>query len=240
MVFLRYMYTLTWQRDGKLLSGVAVVVRLAKYILSSFQKEFEDTKGKNRIRNSKTHRQHNAQKIAKHRATHCFIWRMVIGGWKKRWWIVNVLDLENICWFSLDCPFLITPSVFFNVCISCIFALFNTLSAFQLVPFHQKGAWYSRSLCVNIQLCTRHYTCWYSRSLCVNIQLCTRHYTCWYSRSLCVNIQLCTRHYTCSNTTTFMSSPMVRCIRYNILVITFASDMREVGTLLNINRYLHQ
>jgi hypothetical protein len=42
---------------------------LAKYILSSFQKEFEDTKGKNRIRNSKTHRQHNAQKIAKHRAT---------------------------------------------------------------------------------------------------------------------------------------------------------------------------
>jgi hypothetical protein len=202
MVFLRYMYTLTWQRDGKLLSGVAVVVRLAKYILSSFQKEFEDTKGKNRIRNSKTHRQHNAQKIAKHRATHCFIWRMVIGGWKKRWWIVNVLDLENICWFSLDCPFLITPSVFFNVCISCIFALFNTLSAFQLVPFHQKGAWYSRSLCVNIQLCTRHYTC--------------------------------------SNTTTFMSSPMVRCIRYNILVITFASDMREVGTLLNINRYLHQ
>jgi hypothetical protein len=43
---------------------------------------------------------------------------------------VNVLDLENICWFSLDCPFLIAPSVFFNVCISCIFALFNTLSAF--------------------------------------------------------------------------------------------------------------
>lgn len=62
------MYTLTRQRDGKLLSGVAVVVRLAKYILSSFQ-EFEDTKGKNRIRKSKTHRQHNAQKIAKHRAT---------------------------------------------------------------------------------------------------------------------------------------------------------------------------
>jgi len=69
MVFLRYMYTLTRQRDEKLLSGVAVVIRLVKYILSSFQEEFEDNKGKNRIRKSKTDRQHNAQKKAKDQAT---------------------------------------------------------------------------------------------------------------------------------------------------------------------------
>lgn len=62
MVFLRYMYALPRRRDEKLLSGVAVVIRLVKYILSSFQEEFEDTKDKIRIRKSKTDRQQMPKK----------------------------------------------------------------------------------------------------------------------------------------------------------------------------------
>ena len=62
MVFLRYMYVLPRRRDEKLLSGVAVVIILVKYILSSFQEEFEDTKDKIRIRKSKTDRQQMPKK----------------------------------------------------------------------------------------------------------------------------------------------------------------------------------
>lgn len=56
------MYVLPRRRDEKLLSGVAVVIRLVKYILSSFQEEFEDTKDKIRIRKSKTDRQQMPKK----------------------------------------------------------------------------------------------------------------------------------------------------------------------------------